>query len=292
MNPMIYISVVRSRSDYYPFGTRTGTYAEAADADGRWRFSGKEWQAEPAGLPLLDFGARLYDPATAVWLSQDPMAEKYPSLSPYSYCAGDPIGLIDVRGDSLLVVNQSMVLALNNGVRDPNIRIETDNKGMIIPTLSMSQSSDWFVQDIYSLASSQYKILLNVGYGHNYMDQKGRICYSEFGIVSEFDDTPFYMKNSDGSYIGGSPLGYHIQGNLGVSLMPSNDSFKRSLDDNINVIINENTTLNQKTVGIAHEFSHVLLFVMGLPFRHGDSNADIYIENRSKYMSRRLGYDN
>lgn len=23
-------------------------------------------------------------------LSRDPMAEKYPSLSPYSYCAGDP----------------------------------------------------------------------------------------------------------------------------------------------------------------------------------------------------------
>ena len=105
MNPMIYISVVRSRSDYYPFGTRAGTYAEAADADGRWRFSGKEWQAEPAGLPLLDFGARMYDPATAVWLSQDPMAEKYPSLSPYSYCAGDPIGLIDPDGRSTWVVS-------------------------------------------------------------------------------------------------------------------------------------------------------------------------------------------
>lgn len=90
--------VVRSRSDYYPFGTRTGTYAEAADADGRWRFSGKEWLAEPAGLPLLDFGARLYDPATASWLSQDPMAEKYPFLSPYSYCAGDPVNLVDPDG--------------------------------------------------------------------------------------------------------------------------------------------------------------------------------------------------
>ena len=29
--------------------------------------------------------------STAVWLSQDPMAEKYPSLSPYSYCAEDPV---------------------------------------------------------------------------------------------------------------------------------------------------------------------------------------------------------
>ena len=105
MNQMIYISVVRSRSDYYPFGTRTGSYEETGGADGRWRFSGKEWQAEPAGLPLLDFGARMYDPATAFWLSQDPMAEKYPFLSPYSYCAGDPVNLVDPDGRSTWVVS-------------------------------------------------------------------------------------------------------------------------------------------------------------------------------------------
>ena len=45
------------------------------------------------GLPLLDFGARLYDPATASWLSLDPMAEKYPHLSPYSYCTGNAINM-------------------------------------------------------------------------------------------------------------------------------------------------------------------------------------------------------
>ena len=109
--------VVRSRSDYYPFGTRTGSYEETGGADGRWRFSGKEWQAEPAGLPLLDFGARMYDPATASWLSQDPMAEKYPFLSPYSYCAGDPVNLIDPDG--------------KNPVYSPNgIFLGTDDTGL------------------------------------------------------------------------------------------------------------------------------------------------------------------
>ena len=127
--------VVRSRSDYYPFGTRTGTYAEAADADWRWRFSGKEWQAEPAGLPLLDFGARMYDPATAVWLSQDPMAEKYPSLSPYSYCAGDPVNLIDEEGRRIRVVGsenfrkayaEARGMLAKAGVDASFVRIEND----------------------------------------------------------------------------------------------------------------------------------------------------------------------
>lgn len=36
-----------------------------------------------------------FDYATTSWLSQDPMTEKYPFLSPYSYCAGDLVNLID-----------------------------------------------------------------------------------------------------------------------------------------------------------------------------------------------------
>ena len=54
--------------------------------------------AAAAGRPYLDFGARLYDPRTAAWLSQDPMAEKYYGVSPYAYCAGDPVNLVDPEG--------------------------------------------------------------------------------------------------------------------------------------------------------------------------------------------------
>ncbi len=116
---------VRSRSDYHPFGGRTGTYAETGDADGRWRFSGKEWQEEPAGLPLLDFGARLYDPAAVSWLTQDPLSEKYPSLSPYSYCAGDPITYVDTEGRVIEtawdVVNVGLgVVSLRDNIRKRN----------------------------------------------------------------------------------------------------------------------------------------------------------------------------
>ena len=33
--------------------------------------------------------------------SQDPLATKYPGISPYSYCAGDPVGYVDVKGCSM-----------------------------------------------------------------------------------------------------------------------------------------------------------------------------------------------
>ena len=54
----------------------------------RWHFSGKEDQSFlGAGIPLLDFGARMYNPAIARWTAADPLSEKYYGISPYGYCA-------------------------------------------------------------------------------------------------------------------------------------------------------------------------------------------------------------
>ena len=45
------------------------------------------------------FGACYYDPdLSAVWLSVDPMADKYPGISPYAYCAWNPVRLVDPDG--------------------------------------------------------------------------------------------------------------------------------------------------------------------------------------------------
>ena len=46
-----------------------------------------------------NFGARYYDPVlSGIFLSVDPMADKYPSLSPYAYCAWNPVKLVDPDG--------------------------------------------------------------------------------------------------------------------------------------------------------------------------------------------------
>ena len=45
------------------------------------------------------FGARYYDSDILMgWLSVDPMADKYPNISPYAYCAWNPIKLVDSDG--------------------------------------------------------------------------------------------------------------------------------------------------------------------------------------------------
>lgn len=59
--------------------------------------NGKESQ-EFAGLPYLDYGARFYHPLSARWTTPDPLAEKYCSISPYAFCAGNPVNFIDPDG--------------------------------------------------------------------------------------------------------------------------------------------------------------------------------------------------
>ena len=80
---------------YLPFGERfvdqrTSGYSE------RFTFTGKERDSE-TGFGY--FGARYMDyELMTMWLSVDPMADKYPSISPYAYCAWNPVKLVDPDG--------------------------------------------------------------------------------------------------------------------------------------------------------------------------------------------------
>jgi len=72
----------------HPFG-----YSE------RFTFTGKE-RDEETGYGY--FGARYMDhELMTMWLSVDPMADKYPSISPYAYCAWNPVKLVDPDGNEI-----------------------------------------------------------------------------------------------------------------------------------------------------------------------------------------------
>lgn len=62
-----------------------------------YNYTGKENQMD-FGLNLIDYGARMYDPAIARWSTVDPLGAKMPSWSPYNYVLGNPIQLVDPDG--------------------------------------------------------------------------------------------------------------------------------------------------------------------------------------------------
>ena len=44
--------------------------------------------------------------ALSTWLSVDPLSDKYPNLSPYTYCAGNPVRLVDPNGRDIWEINE------------------------------------------------------------------------------------------------------------------------------------------------------------------------------------------
>lgn len=51
-----------------------------------------------------------------MWLSVDPMANKYPSISPYAYCAWNPVKLVDPDGREFCLNDDIVIKGANNGV--------------------------------------------------------------------------------------------------------------------------------------------------------------------------------
>ncbi len=86
-NPIQYIH-------YAPYGELIAN-KQTIGYDERFKFTGKERDAE-TGYDY--FGARFYDYRKGFWNSVDPLADKYPSNTPYLYCEGNPIMLVDPDG--------------------------------------------------------------------------------------------------------------------------------------------------------------------------------------------------
>ncbi|WP_065217913.1 MULTISPECIES: RHS repeat domain-containing protein [Butyricimonas] len=95
---------VKERNDYYPFGARHVKADYPRQAVNRFKYNGKEEQVT-GDLGYLDYGARMYDGAIGRWFVNDPLLEKYLSLSSYSYCGNHVVGAIDLGGRLFVFVN-------------------------------------------------------------------------------------------------------------------------------------------------------------------------------------------
>ena len=92
---------VQQINEYYPFGDLFPT-SGTDNSGNRFRFTGKELGAE-AGL--YDFSARFLHPRFGRFTTLDPLAEKYPSVSPYAYCNCNPVNFVDPDGRKIVFAN-------------------------------------------------------------------------------------------------------------------------------------------------------------------------------------------
>ena len=109
---------VVQKTQYYPSGTSFQENYGAGEQP--YKFTGKE-MITMHGLNWQDFGARWLDNVRMQFTSVDPLAEKYYSISPYAYCAGNPVNRIDYDGKEIYFLvrnsngNVTNQLAYHNG---------------------------------------------------------------------------------------------------------------------------------------------------------------------------------
>ena len=285
---------VLERNDYQPFGKRWVTPSMPV-SDNRDRFNGKEDQSF-AGLPFSDYGARMYDYERGRWLTQDRFAEKYYSIGQYNYCAGNPVNYIDIKGDSLMIIDMASIISIYNGLAQGQTVTFRMNNGVLDPTSFAdvaTNSDDFFLQDLFNIAQNSTMVELSTASHYTYLDQNGVThtnTFEEAPYDSFTSDIPEYER-----YLleNGEPIGRSIVGNLGQTKFPGAASLsgRRSTNKNVQIVINAKGNINHQSVGLADEFGHVLLYMQGLPHGHGSPSANTFINKRTNAMKIRLGYD-
>ena len=93
---------VSQHIEYVPFGE---VFIE--ERNNTWNtpylFNAKEFDEE---IGLYYYGARYYDPRLSLWMSCDPLEEKYPNLSSYCYVASNPVKYIDPNGCDIVITGK------------------------------------------------------------------------------------------------------------------------------------------------------------------------------------------
>lgn len=107
--------------NYLPFGEEMVSQ-NTSSYNNVYRFSGKELDEETG---LSYFGARYYNPKWSIWLSVDPLAEKFPAWSPYNFVFNNPIRFIDPDG----MEPEDHWKILKNGTAQ---RVDTKGDGIFI----------------------------------------------------------------------------------------------------------------------------------------------------------------
>ncbi|MDH6354194.1 RHS repeat-associated protein [Dysgonomonas sp. PH5-45] len=104
---------VIQKTDYFPFGQ---PIQELSRDEGvhPYKFGDKEYDTMH-GLNLYDFHARQYDPILGRFTSVDPCAEMYYSISPYAYCANNPLKFIDPTGKWIYIHHLGNEYKYENG---------------------------------------------------------------------------------------------------------------------------------------------------------------------------------
>ncbi|MCR4737374.1 MAG: L,D-transpeptidase family protein [Bacteroidales bacterium] len=240
----------------------------------RWTFtfSAKEKDTETG---LSYFGSRYYSSDLSIWLSVDPMSDKYPSLSPYVYCADNPVKLIDFDGQDWVLVTGNAALWYGGEVGDKSNLIHTYKATSGLNNATTTTGA------IIDCQYAKYQNVRNGGptpEGQYYINLKpdpnrianadpktGQLLRSPEGGIEKIPD---YYQREDGHYCTYSEWGKHR-----AKLEPVSVTGASNRDNNSFYIHDSEKGFTHGCIEIEKEFFNDLM-------EYGDDNSkiDVIIE--------------
>ena len=116
--------------------------------DNKWKFNGKELDD---ATQMYYYGARYYDPRISIFVSVDPLAEKYPAMNPFAYTDNNPINAIDPDGRDKIFINSSgsIIKIVNDGKKDIVIIDHNGNRNSL-SSYKFNSTGSYFSNNNYN----------------------------------------------------------------------------------------------------------------------------------------------
>ncbi|MBR4647130.1 MAG: RHS repeat-associated core domain-containing protein [Bacteroidales bacterium] len=203
-----------------------------------YTFSAKEKDSETG---LSYFGSRYYSSDLSIWLSVDPQASKYPSLSPYVYCANNPVRVVDPDGEEIVITETTD----NNGNKVINIHFTA---------ALVNKSSRFISSEKMELYKSSIETSLKNHYGGSY-DDGTTVNVSVDLQIYDKDDLSYCLTDRHNIFIKDHCSDYT---KAGMAEEGGRDmELSLAVCDNINDqrVSNMSNTFERT---VAHEFGHFL----------------------------------
>ena len=203
-----------------------------------YTFSAKEKDPETG---LSYFGSRYYSSDLSVWLSVDPQASKYPSLSPYVYCANNPVRCVDPNGEEIVITETTD----KNGNKVINIHFTA---------ALVNKSSRFISSEKMELYKSSIETSLKNHYGGSY-DDGTTVNVSVDLQIYDKDDLSYCLTDRHNIFIKDHCSDYT---KAGMAEEGGRDmELSLAVCDNINDqrVSNMSNTFERT---VAHEFGHFL----------------------------------
>ena len=243
-----------------------------------YKYNGKEVQTV-GGLGFTDYGARMYDNFTGRWFVPDPLAEKYASMSPYMYCGGNPILMVDVDGQEVKPKGAKELEMIQNTIpAELRSFVRVNDHGNIDKSLINSYNGNinsGNYNNLKQMVNSNLIVEVELNNEFTYMMRDGNLGVANMSY-NKFD--PIYDLESDKDKEGNtmSNLSTGESGFLGKTLFPDREGIQNSPNKHIMVIVNKNLSKQGAAEIYSHEaYGHTLLYILNGSNHEGASHQPI-----------------